>query len=368
MRRLAGILLLSVLGVAGALMLAVAGAYFYLQTGVGKEWLSQVLARALSTSQAEVTITGLSGAPPFDLQAESIHIQDQQGTWLEVQKALLVIDGQALLRGGLAIRQLRAATLRVKRSPKAESTAAKAGSFDLSPPRLPIDVRIDELVVESLLLEPAVLGQRASMTLRASGRLVKGQAELYLTLRRTDGKPGNVDLNLSLAGDPAVLDAKAEAYDPTGMFADTLLQRADHAPLTITLAGNGPIADWRGNVQARLGNLLRLQGNIAIAAGETYRVSLQAEAHQDGLFPPNIATLVGDELKLDVALGYDGKKAVKLDHLRLLASAGEFSADRYDGSAGRRRQIQRCPCSCGRNPDRQPRIFLPPHRSCRCAG
>src|ERR1700756_5543767 len=99
MRRLAGILLLSVLGVAGVLMLAVAGAYFYLQTGVGKEWLSQALARALSTSQAEVTITGLSGAPPFDLQAESIHIQDRQGTWLEVQKALLVIDGQALLRG-----------------------------------------------------------------------------------------------------------------------------------------------------------------------------------------------------------------------------------------------------------------------------
>src|SRR5262245_2858345 len=138
MKRLARILLYSILGPLALIVLAVAGGYGFLQTGAGKAWLAATIARGASTPGAVVTIEGLEGRPPFDIRVAAIRVSDRDGVWLELDKVALAIDGGALLRRALVIDRLQAAQARVMRQPVAEPTAAPTTtSLDLSPPRLP---------------------------------------------------------------------------------------------------------------------------------------------------------------------------------------------------------------------------------------
>ena len=70
----------------------------------------------------------------------------------------------------------------------------------------------------------------------------------------------------------------------------------------------------------------RIQSDVDIAGqGQTYRLTIQAEARQDGLLPPDMAPLIGDRLTLAAVIDYDGKATVTVDKLHLSAAIGEIS-------------------------------------------
>ena len=333
--RIVRALLFALIGLVAMAAFAVIGGYAFLQTGYGKAWLGRALSSLTSTATSKVEITGLSGTPPFDLHAASIRVDDRDGTWVELEDASLLIDGRALLHGTFVILHLRASMLHVIRSPRAGSSAS-SGPLDLSAPHLPIDVAVDDLAIDSLVLDPAVLGQAAKLTLQARARLAKGDADAHLTLRRTDGPPGEADLDLGLSGRPAILDLSGEVSDPSGALGRALMQRQEREPVAIRLAGRGPIADWHGRLEAQLGELAQLKGSISIAAAINYRFQLQAEARQNGLLPAEFVPLIGDRLKLDAVIDYDGKQAIQLDRLFLSAAAGQIMANgRVSGATPR---------------------------------
>ena len=254
------------------------------------------------------------------MKLAALRIADREGSWLELRDVGLSIDGAALLRGELAIRQLRAASAQVTRQPVAEPTAKPtSSSLDLAVPRLPLDVVIEDLGIDKVTLAPAVLGEPVSLDFHGRGRLTKGRIETHLALRRTDDKPGDATLDLSLDGQPAVLDLKGEINDPRGIIAAGFLQRADRPAMTTHFVGHGPLTDWHGHLDARLGSLLEIQSSIDIAGqGQTYRLTIQAAAHQDGLLPPDMAPLIGDRLALTAVMIYDGKAVVTFDKLTSL--------------------------------------------------
>ncbi len=325
MKRLARVLLLSLSGLLAAILAVLAGGYLFLQTAQGRSWLEGALARALSTPTRKVAIRDLTGSPPFDIRAAALQAVDgREGLSAVFTDVHLVIEGRALLRGELAIRELRAASLVLRPAPVTAPPATSG--LDLSPPRLPVDIALDDLTIETIRLEKGILDQAATLSLKAQARLVNGQAEIHAALRRTDGQPGKLALDVSLAGRPAVLDLTAEVEEPTGELADALLGRRDHAPLAVRLAGRGPVSDWHGQLQATLGALLEVHGSLAIAAAGPYRAAIQAEARQDGLLPAKLQPLIGPRLTLDAAVDYDEAGGVRLDRLRLAAAFGELSA------------------------------------------
>ncbi|MFI5018326.1 MAG: hypothetical protein ACHQHK_10300, partial [Dongiales bacterium] len=327
MKRVGRILLYSVLGLVLTVLLVLAGGYGFLQTNSGKAWFAAILSQALSTSGSKVAIEGLSGTPPFELRLAALRVADRDGSWLVFRDVALSIDGAALLRGELAIRQLRAASAEVTRQPVAEPTAKPtSSSLDLAVPRLPLDVVIDDLGIDKVTLAPAVLGEPVGLDFHGRGRLTKGRIDTHLALRRTDDKPGDATLDLSLDGQPAVLDLNGEINDPRGIIAAGFLQRADRPPMTTHFIGHGPLTDWHGQLDARLGSLLDIQSSIDIAGqGQTYRLTIQAAAHQDGLLPPDMAPLMGDRLALTADMTYDGKAVVTFDKLTLSAALGQIS-------------------------------------------
>ncbi|HEY2112419.1 MAG TPA: hypothetical protein VGH25_11895, partial [Dongiaceae bacterium] len=215
--------------------------------------------------------------------------------------------------------------------------AASAGRLDLTPPRLPLDVAVEDLGIESVTLAPAVLGEPVRFDFQGRGRITKGRVEMHLALRRTDDKPGDAKLDLAIDGQPAVLDLKGEINDPRGILAAGLLQRADRPAMTTRIAGRGPLSDWHGHLDAKLGSLLEIRGDVDISGqGQTYRLTIQAEARQDGLLPPDMAPFIGDRLALTAVMDYDGKAVVSFDKLNLSAAVGEISGSgRLDSTTQR---------------------------------
>jgi len=326
MKRLARILLISVLALVAFLLLALGGAYGFLQTAAGKAWLAATIARTASSPGMVVTIERLEGSPPFNIRIGTIQVADREGSWLELKDLAFVVNAGALLRRELVIERLQAASARVKRQPIAEPRQTPAStSLDLSPPRLPLDVAVRDMGIEVIDLDPAVLGEPVRLSFHGRAGLARGRAEAHLDLRRTDDRPGSLAFDLSLEGHPAVLSVEGEIDDPRGIVAAELLQRSDRPPLSLSIAGHGPVADWHGQLTAKLGSLLELRSEIGIAAAKTYRVTIQAEASQKGLVPADLAPLIGDRVTLAAAIAYDGKQALAIDSLELAIAAGEIS-------------------------------------------
>src|SRR6516165_10508050 len=133
MKRLARILLISVLCLVALPLLAVGGAYGFLQTATGKAWLAATIARMASSPGMVVTIERLEGSPPFNIRIGTIRVADREGSWLELEDLAFVVDARALLRRALVIERLQAASARVTRQPVAEPTGSSASpSLDLS--------------------------------------------------------------------------------------------------------------------------------------------------------------------------------------------------------------------------------------------
>src|SRR5688500_7439749 len=101
----------------GVLLLAVLGAFGYVQTRVGQTQLADLAARLLSTPDRQVEVTGLNGFLPFDIRLASVRLRDGQGAWLEVDDARLQVTAGALLRGELLVRQAGARRVALNRLP-----------------------------------------------------------------------------------------------------------------------------------------------------------------------------------------------------------------------------------------------------------
>ena len=315
-------------GIIALPLFALLAGYLFLQTDGGKQWLAETLSRWLSTPDTSVAIAGVTGSPPFDLHVAAIDLSDRSGRWGEIRDAQLAVDGPALLRGEFAIRRLHAATVVVARMPVAGAPSQTNSSFQelhLTPPRLPVDVTLDELMIERVTLAAPVLGEPAMLTLAASGHLTSGAAALHLTLHRIDAVPGSATVALTLAGAPARLDLAAEISEPTGLLLARLLQRPDRAPLSVTLRGAGLVTDWHGTLAATAGTLLGLHADVELSAQLGYRLTLVGEAMQSGLVPPKLQPLLDDRLRFAVRAGIDGD-VVSLDQFTLAGAAGEITA------------------------------------------
>src|SRR5262249_47670588 len=242
MRRALRLGLYIVCGIIDVPLCAVLAAYVFLQTDSGKSWLADTLSRQLSTPDSPVTIAGVTGAPSFDLRVASISVGDRDGTWAQIEDVWIAIVGRELVHGELAISSLRAATVAVSRLPAPSAAAPSAHpELHLTPPRLLVDIAIAQMAIDRVTLEAPVLGEPATLTLAASGRVAGGTAALHLDLRRTDAIPGAATVDLTLAGAPAQLDVAAAVSEPTGLLMAHLLRRPDRVPLSLTLKGAGPV-------------------------------------------------------------------------------------------------------------------------------
>ncbi|QEX16504.1 translocation/assembly module TamB [Hypericibacter terrae] len=320
MKRTLRYTLIALGAVLAALLVALGGGYLYLQSEAGKRALEDMVARALSSPEGSVTIEGLGGSVPFDLTAARITVSDRTGPWLEIDNVHLEIDGAALWHRELAIRQLTVSSVAVARAPETTAEPKSSTAIDLSLPKLPVTVRLDHLAIDHVALAEPVLGQPATLTFSGQGALGGDEADLHLDLARTDDTPGRASLAMTLTGKPAVLDLKLDVSEPTGLLMARLLGREAPQPLTVALAGTGPLSAWQGKLTGNVGEILSVESDLGLKQDDGLHLSLDGSVTQHGLVPDSLQPILGERIAFAADAGLRDD-VVTLDNLTVTAAA-----------------------------------------------
>jgi translocation and assembly module TamB len=310
-------------GTLAALVLVLVAGFGLLQTGPGKAWLAQRLAAALSGPAGQATVSGIHGLVPFDMRIARIELADAQGPRLTIEDAVLAVAPADLLARRLHVRELGARVIRVERpAPPSNSSSGTMNPATLLHP--PVSVTLERLHVDRLELGPALLGEPVALALAASGTLGGGSAAADLDIHRIDGATGEARLHLALSGEPLHLALAGEVAEPSGRLLAGLLGRGS-LPLTLHLAGDGPLADWHGQLSATAGDAAKIDGDFRIARDGGYRASAQLQAHIAALLPPNLQPLFAGDTQLSTT-AHIADDRVTLDALNLAAAAGTVAA------------------------------------------
>ena len=219
-----------------------------------------------------------------------IAVTDDEGTWLTLRDVALDIDPAGLYARKLRIRLAKAGEWDQARPPSGQPPPL---ADLLRMLRLPFGMSVDRLEIDRLLLAPPVLGARVAATLVGDLGFRGPVRNATLDIHRIDGAPGNIALQLTLTGEEPILRLRLHANDPTGLIDDRVFGRTDHLPLTLSLDGNGPLADWHGRLAASASRDAWLNADLALAVSNETALDLSAQGAVAALLPPGVASVVG---------------------------------------------------------------------------
>lgn len=271
------------------LLLPVA-AFGLLQTGWGQRQAVSFANDTLAESGLALRIQGIAGLVPFDMTLATLQLDDDRGTAIEAEDLHVALSVADLLGGRVTVTMLDAARLAVHRAPETPP-APEAPPSEPAWPSLPVDIAIDRLDVDRLELGAAIAGEDVVLDVRGSFALGDSAGAAALTVERLDGRPGR--LALTAAADPVAgtlaLDLVAE--EPQGGVVPALAGWDYDGPWRLALAGDGPLADWRGTLVVTAGPDTLADIRIAGALDLTHpRLAVEgALTPPAGLLPPAIA-------------------------------------------------------------------------------
>ena len=194
---------------------------------------------------------------------------------------------------------------------------------------------IDRFAIDRIVL--AEHGARGTVAATVAGQAVSRDdaAEIALHLHRTDSVAGEFDLSVRQSGAAPDLRLRLEAREPSGVLLARLLGRDDRPPLSVSIAGDGPVSDWHGRLEASSGGLASATADIALALGRESTLSLTGTAAVAKLLPPELAALTGDSVPVEARATLREDGALAIDTLTLGLAAGRLSADAVIGRPDR---------------------------------
>ncbi len=293
-----------------------------LQTSLGKDRLAKTVAQLASRPDSRLSIEGLGGVVPFDMTIERIAFSDAGGTWLTLSNGRAVLSPAALLAGRVQVRSLTIGAIAMARPPNGKS-ATPAIDY-LHAPRLPVAVSIEEASIGRLALAAPVLGEPLVATLSGTARTAGETAHVALDLHRIDGQAGSLAVALELAGAPPILTLRIDASEPSGMLLGRLLGRGDHPSLALSVNGNGPLADWHGQIRAAAGPLAHIDADLSLAVAGGTSLGLSGTARIAPLLPPTLSPILGDEIRFALHAAKDDRHTA-LDRLAIDLAAGRLT-------------------------------------------
>jgi len=315
------------------LVTAVAG-FGLLQTSLGLAWAERLASGLLSSPGFAVAIKGLGGTVPFDMHAERIEVSDTKGMWLALDHARIDLSATALFGRRAQIGTLGAGKIEIVRPP--EPTGPPASLADsLRVPRLPVSLAIDRLSIGRLVLDPPLFGETIEAVIDGHATQQGDDTDIALNLRRTDNKPGGLELQMRQAGADPVLSVKIAANEPTGLLLNRVLARNDNLPLSVSFAGEGPLTQWHGKLDAAAGQAVQFNADVSIAAARDTTVSLDGAAAVAPMLIPQLAAALGDTVPVTGTMTLRQNGVVALDALSLQAAAGKLTANARMGGPDR---------------------------------
>ena len=233
-----------------------------------KGYITRTLEDLLSEGGYQVEIFGFRGALSSRAEMDLMTISDEDGAWLTLKNVTLDWTRSALLQGRVLVNALIVEEIELPRRPQpvegAGTPAPEASGFTL--PELPVSVEIGEISAGRVSIGEPVFGVEASITAMGSMSLIGSEALADLAITRLDGPEGALTLKADYKGIEGTLALDVSLQEAADGIIAGLLDLPGRPSIDLTLAGTGPLDDYRADLALRTDGQDRLTGGFTLAA------------------------------------------------------------------------------------------------------
>ncbi|HET6221862.1 MAG TPA: hypothetical protein VFE11_06830, partial [Dongiaceae bacterium] len=316
------------IAIVGILLALVAGLFGVLQTGFARDQMRHWIASATAGTSTQVQLAAIEGLVPFDMTFAGLRLSDRDGTWLTADRISMAWSPGALLSGRLQVDEIAAGAIDMLRTPAPARTQEPTEPGPLIP-ELPIGIDLRRLSVERLALAAAILGEPAALSVMAHARLgdVGDGLSASLSLRQLSGRTGTAQVDLAYQPEQDTLSLNGKVEEPQGGVLGRLLGLRQGSDLRVAMAGEGPLADWRGRMSATLDSQALLDLNADIEGRESHTVDFALHVAPDALLPDQVRPLVGGGVNAKGKITIPpAARSIGVSAFSLQSAAGELSA------------------------------------------
>ena len=304
------------------IVVALVGAFAFIQTETGKRMLADLASSLASRDGLTVTVEGITGFVPSDLGIGRIVVADAEGPFATVDDLTLAWNPLALLSGRIDVSRLAADRVAMDRRPVLPPPSEPAPASSSSIPMLRL--ALGDLDIRSVVLGKPVAGLAAELSVKASARLVNPAEGLDLdfAISRVDA-PGTVKGSARYApGEPSDrLALDVTASEPAGGLVARLARIEGLPALSLTIKGDAPLDDWQGTLALDAGPSGQLSGTGAVKSADGgRRISLDLGGTVQGLVPATVSPLFAGHTELIGSAIYDAEGRINIEGLNLSAA------------------------------------------------
>ncbi|WP_163271393.1 translocation/assembly module TamB domain-containing protein [Chelativorans alearense] len=290
----------------------------------------------ISTSNRRIRIRGIQGALSSQASIAEITIADREGVWLRIENASIEWSRTALiLRQRLEIGRLAADSIEVTRRPLPAEGLPSPEARSFAVPELPIAINLAQLEVPNISFGRDVFGLESVISTEGRLRLEGGSLDTALEIERLDGPGGHLSLTAAYANDTGELNLDLALVEPQNGVVANVLNIEGRPPLSLTLAGAGPVEN------------LDLSLSLAAAGQPALSGVAQFREQQEGigftvdvggpivrLVPARFRAFFGDETTLQASGVARSGGGLSLETFSLSSAALEVEASAETASDG----------------------------------
>ncbi|MRU14079.1 DUF490 domain-containing protein [Roseovarius sp. A21] len=284
----------------------------------------------LSDASREVRIEGFQGALSSQATLDHLTVADDDGIWFELENAELDWTRSALLRGRLAIDKLTAKTITLHRLPGGQGLGpedTEAREFNL--PDLPVSISIGTLGLETLFLGAPVLGEAAEFSINGSMSLDQGEGKADLAVTRLD-HPAELTLDAEFDNTSRILALDLQLNEAENGLLSRLIGLPDEPAIAFTVAGSGPLDDYRAELSLASDGADRFSGTIttkrqAEDAPRSFAADLSGDLRP--LFQPDLRPFFGANTALDLRATRTDDGALSISEFRAKSAAMDLRGE-----------------------------------------
>lgn len=233
-----------------AILLALVGGYFWLDTRSGHDFIARQIEGLQFENGMKIRVGEIGGSIYDKPTITNLQIADPKGVFVTVPRANLEYRPFAYLNNHIDIRSLTAPELRLARLPEFKKTP------DTNKPLLPdLDIDIARLKIDRIVVAKAVIGRAQVATLEGRAKIADRRAQIFAKggTVASEGIAGGdrFDLTLDAVPEKNRFDVKLAVDTPEDGLIAALAGR--NVAIKARLEGKGDWKAWNGNLTSSIG-------------------------------------------------------------------------------------------------------------------
>lgn len=219
----------------------------------------------LSAPNRQISLNGIQGTLSSDVSFDSITLADENGVWLRIVNPRLQWSRAALLTGRLDVRSLTADSIDWPRMPVADDSAPAPESSGFALPDLPVSISVGELAIDEAHFGAPVFGLESTLSLNGQLSLDDDALATDLDVARLDGPGGRLALRANYADSTSQLEVDLSLQEPANGVVANLLNIPNRPPVALTVAGTGPLSEFKADLTFDADNARVAEGSLVVA-------------------------------------------------------------------------------------------------------